>query len=129
MIVPGREFFSPGDLWWDGRDGYQVVSGRTVFRDPSATEGGPASLITDADDLHHRLKKLKLQLIWTILGEKIILGAPHDRTAPRQTFSQIARLNDDGSVQVGERVFFEDYDRDAGPKLVKAEPKKRKRSR
>ena len=127
MIVPARKFFSSGDLWWDGQDGYRVVNGRTVFRDPSVTEGGPSSLIADADDLLHRLKKLKLQLIWTVLGEKMILGGPHDKAVPMRTFSQIARLNDNGSVQVGERVFFEDYDRDSGPKLAKRTPKKRKR--
>ncbi len=48
MIVPARTFFSPRDLWWDGRDGYRLVDGRITFRDPSVTEDGPAALIADA---------------------------------------------------------------------------------
>lgn len=118
MLVPAREFFSPNDLWWDGRDGYRLLSGRTVFRDPSITEGGPASLLADADDLPERLERLGLRLIWTLLGEKWILGGSHDRQTPRRTFSQIAYLAEDGSVHVGERVFFDDYDRDTGPNPI-----------
>ena len=112
LIVPAREFFSPGDLWWDGRDGYGIPGGLTVFRDPSMTEGGTACLVADADDLPRRLESLGQSLVWTMLGEKIILGGSHD--APRRTFSQVARLRADGSVQVGDRVFFDDYDQDTG---------------
>lgn len=115
MIVPARTFFAPRDLWWNGRDGYRLINRRTVFRDPSLTEGGPAALVTDADDLLERLDKLGLRLMWTLLGEKLILGGPHGKPAPRRTFSQIAQLEEDGSVKIGERVFFEDYNQDTGP--------------
>jgi hypothetical protein len=125
MVVPARTFFTPCDLWWDGRDGYRLINGRTVLRDPSLTEGGPPALVIDADDLLERLDKIGLRLIWTLLGEKLILGGPHDRPTPRRTFSQIARLEEDGSVKIGERVLFEDYDQDTGPLSVKG----RRRSR
>ncbi len=118
MLVPARVFFSPNDLWWDGRDGYRLLSGRTVFRDPSITEVGPASLLADADDLPERLERLGLRLIWMLLGEKWILGGSHDRQTPRRTFSQIAYLEEDGSVHVGERVFYDDYDKDTGPNPI-----------
>ena len=116
MFVPARKFFSPADLWWDGKDGYRLTNGRTVFRDPSVTEVGLAALIVDNDELLSRLDKLGMCLIWTLLGEKLILGTPHDKPTPRRTFSQIARLKEDGSLHVGERVFFDDYDTDTGPK-------------
>ncbi|MBI3249539.1 MAG: hypothetical protein HYZ50_23805 [Deltaproteobacteria bacterium] len=119
MIVPASAVFTLRDLWWDGRDGYHLINGRTVFRDPSLTEGGHAALVADADDLLERLDKLGLRLMWTLLGEKLILGGPHDKPTPRRTFSQIARLDDDGSVKIDERVFFEDYNQDAGPLSVK----------
>jgi hypothetical protein len=115
MTVPSRAFFTPGDLWWDGKDGYRLVSGRSMFRDPSITEPGPASLLVDDDDLLTRLDKMGLRLVWTLLGEKWILGGPHDRSAPQRTFSQVAVLGEGGSLQLGERVFFEDYSQDAGP--------------
>jgi hypothetical protein len=112
-------FFTPRDLWWDGRGGYRLINGRTVFRDPSLTEGGPAALVVDTDDLLERLDKLGLRIIWTLLGEKLIVGGPHDTSTPQRTFSQIARLEEDGSVKIGEQVFFEDYNQDTGPLLVK----------
>ena len=108
MNVPARKFFSLGDLWWDGRDGYRTTKGRTVFRDPSVTEEGPASLITDADDLLKRLDKLEMCLIWTLLGKKQIVGHHHDRVNPRRLFSQIASLDKDGSLRVGDRVYFDE---------------------
>ena len=116
MFVPARTFFSPGDLWWDGKDGYRLTNGRTIFRDPSVTEVGPAALIVDATELLSRLDKLGMCLMWTLLGEKWLLGGFHDKPTPRRTFSQIARLKEDGSLHIGERVFFDDYDTDTGPK-------------
>ena len=117
MSMPARNFFALRDLWWNGRDGYRLrlMCGRTVFRDPSVTEVGPNALIADADDLIERLDKLGLCLIWTLLGEKLILGGSHEKPTPRRTFSQIAQLNDSGSVKIWERVFFDDYDKDTGP--------------
>ena len=74
MIVPARAFFSPDDLWWDCRDGYRLIDGRAIFRDPSVTENGPGTLIADSDELLQRLDRLGLRLIWTLLGEKWMLG-------------------------------------------------------
>ena len=114
MAAPARTFFSLADLWWDGKDGYRLGNGKTVFRDPSVTEVGTTSLIADADELVNRLDKLGMCLIWTLLGEKLVLGDHHE--IPRQTFSQIARIEEGGSLHIGDRVFFNDYDMDTGPK-------------
>ena len=113
--VPAREFFSNRDLWWDGRDGFRMVSGRTVFRDPSLTEKGPSALIADNDFLLEKLDEIGFSLIWTLLGEKWIIGGSHDDSKPRRTFSQIALINEDGTVEVSKRLFFDDYDKDTGP--------------
>jgi hypothetical protein len=122
MLVPARIFFSPSNLWWNGQDGYRLIEGRTVFRDPSITAIGPTSLLVDEDDLVERLNLLGLRIVWTLLGEKLIIGRPHGRKIPRRTFSQIASLSEDGSLRVGERVFFDDYRQDAGPLVVEARP-------
>ena len=119
MLVPARAFFSQADLWWNCRDGYRLLNGRTVFRDPSVREVGPASLLVDADDLPEQLERIGFKLIWTLLGEKMILGGSHNERTPRRTFSQIAYLDKDGSLRTEKRVFFYDYDRDTGPNLVK----------
>jgi len=39
--VPSRAFFKAGPLRWDSVDGFSTPDGKTVFRDPSASEGGP----------------------------------------------------------------------------------------
>ncbi|MCW5213160.1 hypothetical protein VU04_09655 [Desulfobulbus sp. TB] len=117
MFLPARTFFSSSDLWWNGRDGYRAQGGKTVFREASVSAVGPRSLLADKEELLTRLDKLGYRLIWTVLGEKWILGGRHDTASPRCTFSQIARLEEDGSVHIGERVFFDDYNKDAGPKL------------
>lgn len=115
MFVPARQYFPVSDLTWNGRNGYRLAGGKTVFMDPSVTEDGPAALLADADELAGLLEKLKMCLIWTLLGEKCILGGVNDGETPRRTFSQIARLEEDGSLCIGERVFFDDYDVDRGP--------------
>ena len=115
MLIPARAFFSASDLWWNGLDGYRIKNGKSVFRDISVSEGGPRALIADIEDLQERLDRLGLRLIWTLLGEKWILGGHHDKPTPSRTFSQIAQLTEDGSIQIGDRVFFNDYDKDTGP--------------
>ena len=53
--------------------------------------------------------------MWTLLGEKRILGGRDGQNTPTRTFSQLARLNDDGSVHAGDLVFFNDCSQDPGP--------------
>jgi len=108
VMVPAKRFFSCGDLWWDGRDGYGALGRPTVFRDPSFTEAGPLSLVADAQDLLKRLESMGRCLIWTLLGEKMILGGSMDDSFPPRIFSQVALMNEDGSVTASDRVFKED---------------------
>ncbi len=111
--VPARAFFEAGPLWWDGVDGFSAPDGKTVFRDPSASEGGPATLLADMGDLLLRLKSLHCRLVWTLLGKKYILDEKAPGT-PQVTYSQTASLNEDGTIAVGDRVFFDDYNKDQG---------------
>ena len=111
--VPARAFFEASPLWWNGVDGFSTPDGKTVFRDPSASEGGPATLLADIDDLLPRLKGLGCRLVWTLLGEKYVLGETAHGT-PRVTYSQTACLNIDGTISFGDRVFFDDNEKDQG---------------
>lgn len=111
--VPARMFFKAGPLWWNGVDGFATSEGKTVFRDPSASEGGPSTLLAEIDELLLRLEKLGCRLVWTLLGEKWVLG-DYVRKTPQVTYSQTAFLNKDGSITVGDRVFFDDYNKDQG---------------
>ncbi len=109
MNVPAKLFFSEKDLWWNGADGFRTQDGKTFFRDPSVTATGPASLLVDAEGFFERLDKLGMCIIWTLLGEKWILGGSHGATTPRRIFSQVAFLNEQAQVEAGDRVFFKDY--------------------
>jgi len=114
--VPARQLFALNDLWWNGRNGFASPDGETLFQDPSVTERGPAALIADADTLVSRLNKLGYQLIWTLLGEKVVVGRLGDRAMPRRTFSQVARLHRSGRLQVAELACFSDYNDSVGPR-------------
>ena len=111
--VPARAFYTASSLWWNGEDGFITQDGRTRFRDPSASEGGPTTLLADLDDLLPRLERLGSRLVWTLLGEKYVLGERAHNT-PRVTYSQTAFLENDGTILAGDRVFFQDYDRHQG---------------
>jgi len=115
--VPARLFFEPGALWWNHRDGFEILGGRTVFRDPSATELGPSALIGDMDDLAERLQWLNRRLLWTLIGQKWVLGGSPDRARVGRTFSQVALLNADGALEFGPLAFFDDYEQATGPAL------------
>lgn len=120
--VPSKRFFESKDLSWDGRDGFRQLRGRTVFRDPHLTEGGTSTLVADIDDLANRLDQLGLCLIWTLLGEKWIIGGNSNRKRwPICTFSQVACQQNGGAIHFGDPVFFDDYDKAAGPLLKRRE--------
>jgi len=71
------------------------------------------ALLADLDDLLVRLDKIGCRLVWTLLGEKWVLGG-EDRETPRIIYSQLAWLTGTGAVKVGERRFFENYNQDQG---------------
>jgi hypothetical protein len=114
LQVPTKKFFGPRDLLWNGTDGFATPDGKTVFFDPQFRFGKPVALVADIDDLLMRLEKIGCRLVWTLLGEKCVLGG-EDRDTPRITYSQLAWLTDTGMVRVGKRRFFEDYYQDKGP--------------
>ena len=115
MLVPAKAFFTLSDLWWNGKNGYKNGEGKNVFFDPSTAHYKSRALIADIDELLRILERQEQRLIWTLLGEKWILGGRHDTPSPRRTFSQIALLEKDGSIKIGDRVFFDNYDKDTEP--------------
>ena len=70
-------------------------------------------MLADLDDLLPRLEQLSYRLVRTLLGEKYVLG-DHSHKTPRVTYSQTAFLNENGTITVGDRVYFDDYDKDQG---------------
>ena len=107
--VPARLFFEGDDLWWDGKGGYKRSDGRTVFVNPSLGLSGSA-LFVDAKYLCARLPEMDRCLIWTLVGEKWVLGgsAREREKLPMKTFSQVARMDGKGEIQESKLVFFDD---------------------
>lgn len=116
IAVPSNKFFSRGDLWWNGRDGYALADGTVIFRNPSVMEPGPQSLLADVDELGKRLKELNMGIIWTMLGEKMVLGGNDHEKNLWSTFSQRAYMDEDDSIRSGRLVLFKDREKNAGPR-------------
>lgn len=109
--VPSKKIFELGDLWWNGKDGYIGKDQKTVFKDPRIETGGHLGMIADFEDLNDRLKKLRYSLIWVMRGEKLLIN--HDLNG-RKLFTQIAWMSANGKMNIGKRMFFENFDSTKG---------------
>ena len=108
--VPARIFFEGDDLWWDGSGGYKRSDGRTVFLDPSVGLAGPSTLLADTAHLCARLRQMDRCLIWTLLGEKGMIGGRSNKAdcTPIRIFCQVAYMDADGASRESALVFFDD---------------------
>ena len=62
-------------LNWGGKEGYFLDSeGKLVVYDPSVDEKGPSVLLANRRLLERFLERSGYRLVWTVLGEKNILG-------------------------------------------------------
>jgi hypothetical protein len=94
---------------WDGKNGFRDSEGTLAFFDPTSGSNGQRVLFANGDVLGRRLRDLRCQLIWTMVGEKFA-----GNNGPRATFSQVARLHKAGQLQVSVLRFFENYDESVG---------------
>lgn len=93
FLLPARRFFEGEPLKWDGTSGYLNQSGNLLFLDPSVVEPGPSALLINAEFLKTFLAVNDLVIVWTVLGEKLILV---DNDAPRLTYSRAHMLTAKG---------------------------------
>jgi len=113
--VPAKPFFKGRQLRWDGQDGFETISGKTIFRDPHVTEGGSSALIADTEMLPKLLSRLGYRLVWTLVGGKDVLRQPHNEHTPTEVFSQFAYLDEHGDPVVEPRRFYLDNQQDINP--------------
>ena len=104
--VPSKLLFEPSPMRWNGNSGFVRGDGRVAFSDPAVLEDGPKSLLADSDDLLERIRALDRGLIWTFLGEKRVLGGEIKIGITRQTYSQVAMLDQDDRLVIGKRSFY-----------------------
>ena len=63
-------------LTWAGdAANYANPDGKIAARDPSLVEDGPKALLVLQDEFKDYLEKSGLGIVWTIVGEKWILGS------------------------------------------------------
>ncbi len=112
LQVPSKKFFEPCDLWWNGKDGYKRPDHKTVFKVPRIETGGKPGLVADFEDLVSRLKKLEYNIIWVLMGDKLLIN--HHAANDRKYFSQICWMDASGQLFFGKRMFFKSYDAKKG---------------
>ena len=100
--VPARAFFDGETLLWDGLSGYRSEDGWPRFLDPSVIEAGQSALLIDRAYLLDYLRRTKLALLWTVLGEKQLLGRGAE--APRLEFSRAHLLDREGGFRSSQMV-------------------------
>lgn len=102
--VPARPFFEKETgLLWNGLGGYHDQQGVLRFMDPSVAEAGPSALLVERSYLLDFLRRHDMALVWTVLGEKIVIGgigAEH----PRLEFSRAHLLDPSGELRSSELV-------------------------
>ena len=73
--LPSRPLAEEMGLRWNGVEGcFFDERGELVARDPSVREAGPSALLVRKDSLLRFLREHNYDLLWTVLGEKQIIG-------------------------------------------------------
>ncbi len=75
-FVPSPYLVSALDLSWRGHSfEYEDEEGHLVTLDPTAEDAGPPVLLMDRNALVRLLDERQLAIVWTVLGEKRIMGS------------------------------------------------------
>jgi hypothetical protein len=80
-IVLPTKFIADGmDLTWNGVEGrFFNPRAQLIALDPSVSKPGPSSLLIEHDAFCSFLEKAKCELLWTILGERQLIGGSMSR--------------------------------------------------
>ncbi len=97
LQTPHPEFVRKLGLKWSGgaADYVDDEGNRAAFA-PTAHEGGPDALLVRADLLERYLAEEGLAFIWTVIGEKMVLGGRENKWPGMLTISVACRYAPDG---------------------------------
>jgi hypothetical protein len=88
--LPARRFFEAEPLLWNRTNGYLSGDGVLRFLDPSIVEPGPSALLVDPSFLYKFLSDHGI--VWTVLGEKLIVGDHENMRPPRLVYNRVYTL-------------------------------------
>jgi hypothetical protein len=96
--VPGRRLVEFFGLRWNPKH-FEWVNerGDLIALDPRGTQEGPGAILVRSDAIRRILDDQDLALVWTVLGEKLVVG-DHNRSSPRMTIDGVGALDSSGGV-------------------------------
>ncbi len=94
---PSQSLFNILDLSFRGDFEFKNSKGEIVCIDPSGREEGLSCLLVRKDILFEAMEKEKLELVWTIIGEKMITHPLNH--APRLSFSGCCFFNENHNIE------------------------------
>jgi hypothetical protein len=102
-LMPAAWLIQKMNLRWSGGNFNFVDSNnKAVALDPSTEEAGPSALLISKDHIEQFLEENKLMLIWTVLGERQLVGGHsqewHGRLEVSGVYSLQANSAIDGSL-------------------------------
>jgi hypothetical protein len=79
--MPNKIIADGMDLRWNGSDGKLFdCHGHLIAEDPSLAESGPHAVLIRKQPFLDFLERNDLAFVWTVLGEKQVLGGRHEQT-------------------------------------------------
>jgi hypothetical protein len=99
ILKPCSDLFDKMKLVYSSREGdFTDQSGRLICFDPSAYRNCKSVLLIRKNNLQQYLQENNLQILWTVLGEKNIVGGWAERKADNagmQDINGVYYLNED----------------------------------
>ena len=97
-IFPARQLTEWLQLRWKPKPfEWTNDAGEIVALDPGGTQKGPRAILVRSDGIRRILDERSVSLVWTVLGEKLVIG-DHTHSSPRMTINGVGALESSGST-------------------------------
>ena len=107
FLVPSVELLNQS-IRWNGKGGWiDSTTGKVVLNDPSLEESGERILLVDSDYITSWLKEHDCTLVWTLLGERLIIRDNYRNEEKPLSFSKIAWLDSSGQINESDCNYFD----------------------
>lgn len=99
ILLPAAHLVREMQLRWNGDEGrFYSRTGTLIAYDPSIRMQGPSACLVNRELFMQYLEQHELEIFWTILGEKIIIGGKHDELSPGRTEINVALRLKEGKL-------------------------------